>query len=125
MTTYRHSAVTSRPPRLDAEPTPHEVAGAPGGERALRAMLRAALEAVPSGAFLLTSAGAILEVNETGKAWLQRDAGRAAALREALRGRPPADLLVTNITGAGGTFLLVQRDLAEHRDRSSVPPQSP
>ena len=121
MTTHGQGE-TSRPPRLDAATTPPEPSteadGPERSERELRAMLRAALEAVPSGAFLLTSAGALLDVNETGRAWLERDEGRASALREALRGRPPADLFVTKIAGAGGSFLLVQRDLAGDRDRA-------
>jgi PAS domain-containing protein len=130
METNRNNTETSRPPRV-AEPgaekrpleAPRHGAQSSGGE--LRAILRAALEAIPAGAFLLTSAGAVLEVNAPGRAWLARDKGRATVLREALRGRPPADLVITKISGAGGASLVVQRDLVEDRDRSSIPPQSP
>lgn len=90
------------PSPLPDHPTYHE----------LRAILRVALEAIPSPAFVLTSAGAQLETNEVGRRWLDRDPSRASALREAARGRPPFELVVTRVTGDGEGFLLVHQDLA-------------
>lgn len=129
MTTDRESTETARPPRAvtTAEETPLEgprrqIGAHTSGPRELRAMVCAALEAIPSAAFLLTSAGAIFEANAAGRAWLDREETREGMLRQALRGRPPADLAITKILGGGGAFLLVHRDLVEERDRASLPP---
>lgn len=78
----------------------------------LCAILRVALDAIPSPAFVLTSAGALLESNKAGRQWLDRDPSRSSGLREAARGRPPRELLVTHVTTGGGGFLLVHQDLA-------------
>jgi PAS domain-containing protein len=132
MKTDRESTETARPPRAvtTAEETPLEGRrqqnGAhTSGPRELRAILSAALDAIPSAAFLLTSAGAIFEVNAAGREWLGRDETREGMLRQALRGRPPADLAITRISGGSGAFLLVHRDLVEERDRASLPPPAP
>ncbi len=76
-------------------------------------MLRAALDAVPSAAFILSAAGSLVAANVAGKRWLALDRGREGELRSAVRGRPPADLVVTLVTDGEGAFLLVRRELED------------
>lgn len=80
--------------------------------RELCAILCAALDAIPSPAFVLTPAGALAQSNAAGRQWLERDPARERGLCAAVRGRPPAEFLVTRVAGGGGVFLLVHRDLA-------------
>jgi len=131
MTTNREITEPARPPRaVTTKETPLEGTRQQNGAHTsgpyeLRAILCAALQAIPSAAFLLTSAGALLEVNAAGKECLDRDDTLDWMLRQALRGRPPADLAITRISGGGGACLLVHRDLVEERDRASLPPPAP
>lgn len=79
--------------------------------RELSAILDAALDAVPSAAFVLTPAGALHQSNAAGRRWLEREPTRLRALCAAVRGRAPAEFLVTRVPGGGGALLLVHRDL--------------
>jgi DNA-binding NarL/FixJ family response regulator len=69
-----------------------------------RKMLDAALEAIPTAAFVVGARGAIVQTNAAGRAWLDRDRTEVrAALREAVQGATRAPRFdVTCVAGAGG-----------------------
>jgi DNA-binding CsgD family transcriptional regulator len=80
------------------------------------ALLDALFDAIPSPAFVTDVAGAVLEVNASGRLWLERE-GRAGVegLRVAARGRGDPRFAVTPIAGRGVALrqLLVMRPGAE------------
>jgi DNA-binding CsgD family transcriptional regulator len=78
----------------------------------LRGVLEAALDAIPSCAFVVSATGAVREANTAGRAWLAADPSRYAVVRAAASGRgDPALFTVTHVDGGGNgpQRLLVHR----------------
>jgi len=86
----------------------------------LGGVLEAALDAIPSCAFVVSASGVVREANASGRAWLAEDAARHGVVRAAAQGRgDPTQFTVTHVNGGGNG---AQR-LLVHRGRNDAGPR--
>ncbi|HEX7604297.1 MAG TPA: helix-turn-helix transcriptional regulator, partial [Polyangiaceae bacterium] len=91
-----------------------------GVRGALCGVLEAALDAIPSCAFVVSASGVVRETNASGRAWLAEDSARYGVVRAAAQGRGgPTQFTVTHVDGGGNG---AQR-LLVHRGRNDAGPR--